>query len=89
MEYLNKIEEGYSQGIYKSKKYGIAKNTFNNGKSVKLYANELGGRDFISLNYYSTGKKGLLRPCEMPEEKVIDFLKNVTLLPSRSGLSAP
>lgn len=80
MEFLNKIKEGYSEGIYNGKKYGITKSIFNNGKSFKVYAEELGGTDFISLNYYITEKKNLLKPCEMPEQKVIHFLKNVMLL---------
>lgn len=29
---------------------------FNARKSKKLYAKELGGRNFISLNYYETSK---------------------------------
>lgn len=77
LEYLNKIKEGYSEGSYNIKRYGITKTVYNNGKSIKLYAEELGGNDFISLNYYITQSKELLKPCEMPELKVIDFLKNV------------
>lgn len=77
LEYLNKIEEGYSEGSYNKKKYGITKTIYNNGKSIKLYAEELGGNDFMSLNYYITQNKEFLKPCEMPELKVIDFLKNV------------
>ena len=77
IEHLNKIKEGYSEGSYNTKRYGITKTIYNNGKSIKLYAEELGGNDFISLNYYITQNKQLLKPCEMPELKVIDFLKNV------------
>jgi len=80
LEYLNKIKEGYSEGIYNSKRYGITKTVFNNGKSTKLYAEELGGNDFVSLNYYLTKSKELLKPCEMPEKKVIDFLKHVVII---------
>lgn len=77
---LQQIPEGYSEGRYNGKKYGITKTTFNHGKSFKLYAEELGGNDFISLNYYITTKQEFLKPCEMPEVKVIDFLKNLVLL---------
>ena len=55
---LNAIAEGYSEGIYNNKKYGITKTIFNKGKSIKLYAEELGGNDFISLNYYITKSIG-------------------------------
>ena len=57
----------------------LLKTIFNNGKSIKLYAKELGGNNFISLNYYITKEKELLKPCEMPTDKVVHFLKNVTL----------
>ncbi len=74
------FQEGYTEGIYNNKKYGLTKTTFNKGKSIKFYAKELGGKDFISLNYYITKSKELLKPCEMPEKKVIHFLNNVKLI---------
>lgn len=77
---INTIKEGYSEGMYNDKKYGITKTTFNNGKSIKLYGEELGGNDFVSLNYYITKSTELLKPCEMSDQKVIHFLKNIVLL---------
>ncbi|WP_452222213.1 peptide methionine sulfoxide reductase [Lacinutrix salivirga] len=79
INYINKIPEGYSEGHYNNKKYSITKQTFNAGKSFKIYAKELQGNDFISLNYYITSSKELLKPCEMPKQKVIDFLKHIKL----------
>ena len=78
---IEKIPEGYSEGFYQDRKYGITKTSFNNGKSIKLYGEELGGNDFISLNYYLTKKSELLKPCEMPEAKVRDFLRHVQQIP--------
>ncbi|MFN8348555.1 MAG: peptide methionine sulfoxide reductase [Spirosomataceae bacterium] len=80
LPYIEQLPEGYSEGLYKGVKYGITKTTFNQGRSYKIYGDELGGNDFVSLNYYLTAQNELLKPCEMPEEKVIDFLKNVELL---------
>lgn len=79
LPYIKNLPNGYSEGIYQNKKYGITKTIFNNGKSFKIYAEELGGTDFISLNYYLTSTQELLKPCEMPEQKVIDFLMKVNL----------
>jgi len=76
---IKKIPEGYSEGSYNNRKYGITKTSFNNGNSFKVYGEELGGTDFISLNYYITKEKDLLKPCEMPEKKVVHFLKKVIL----------
>ena len=53
--------------------------SFNQGKSFKVYAKELEGSDFISLNYYLTKKDNYLKPCEMPAEKVIHFLEEVKI----------
>ncbi|MCK4106542.1 peptide methionine sulfoxide reductase, partial [Acinetobacter radioresistens] len=73
---ITRIPSGYSEGMFNDRKYGITRTDFNNGKSLKIYAEELGGTDFISLNFYRTESKDVLKPCEMPREKVIDFLKN-------------
>ena len=80
LNFIQKIPEGYSEGILSNKKYGISKKTFNKGKSFKIYAEELGGNDFVSLNYYVTNKNELLKPCEMPEQKVVDFLTKVRII---------
>ena len=79
LEYCEKIPEGYSEGLFNSKKYGITKKLFNHGSSFKIYAQELGGNDFISMNYYIIKSGDLLRPCEMDEHKVVDFLQKVTV----------
>jgi len=57
-----------------NKRYLLRKETQLDGKLIKLYAEELGGNDFISLNYYPQLQNGLLKPCEMPPEKVIEFI---------------
>jgi hypothetical protein len=44
------------------------------GSSAKLVAEELGGRDYISLNLYRLRSGARLKPCEMPREKVVDFV---------------
>ena len=77
---ISRIPEGYSEGFYNNRKYSITRTDFNEGKSSKIYAKELGGIDFISLNYYETQMGELLKPCEMPELKVITFLKEVIII---------
>ena len=84
-KYIKQIPEGYSLGNYRGKKYGISKKLFNKGKSIKIYAEELGGNDFISLNFYRTANEDLLKPCEMPERKVVQFLKKCKILKQREN----
>ncbi|NJX15254.1 peptide methionine sulfoxide reductase [Tamlana crocina] len=79
MGVLDKIKGlpvGYSVVEYQNKKYGVTRTDFNNGKSFKVFAKALGGSDFISLNYYITERSEFLKPCEMPNEKVIHFLNH-------------
>ncbi len=76
---ISRVPEGYSEGSFNDRKYGITRTNFNAGKSLKIYAEELGGTDFISLNYYRMRNGDLLKPCEMPEEKIIAFLTHVKI----------
>ncbi len=73
---LLEIPIGYSEMRYQAEKYGVTRTDFNNGRSIKLYAEELGGTNFISLNYYITTASEILKPCEMPEQKVVGFIMN-------------
>lgn len=77
LDAIQRLPEGFSEGIYQGVRYGITRTTFTQGRSYKVYANALGGTDFISLNYYCTLQKEKLKPCEMPEAKVVAFLLGV------------
>ena len=73
------LEDGSYDVFYYDKRYLFSKQTELNGKLIKLYAKELGDNDFISLNYYPLIGDGLLRPCEMPEKKVIEFVLSMKI----------
>ncbi|MFN7117031.1 MAG: peptide methionine sulfoxide reductase [Saprospiraceae bacterium] len=75
-EIIINIPSGYSEVYYNNRKYGLTRTDFNEGKSLKIFAEELGGTDFISFNYYITSQDEYLKPCEMPAQKVRDFLLN-------------
>jgi hypothetical protein len=79
-ERLKSLPEGSNYGYYKKSRYLVTKSTLLNNKLIKLYAIELGGNDLVSGNYYTTIKNGLLKPCEMSDEKVIDFILNVEMV---------
>lgn len=76
---LRDFPEGAFEGWFLNRRYLIRKQTLLEGRLIKLYAEELGGNDFISLNYYEIRRASLLKPCEMPAEKVIGFIKGVCL----------
>ncbi len=73
------LNDGAYDVVAYEKRYLLRKETRLDGKLIKLYAEELGGKDFISLNYYPLLQDGLLKPCEMPEEKVIQFIMELEL----------
>lgn len=61
------------------RRYRVTKTRFACARSQKLEAEELGGNDYISLNLYRLASgDSLLKPCEMPEEKVRAFILEVT-----------
>ncbi len=76
IEKIKLLPVGYCEVRYEGKKYAVTREDFNGGKSIKVFAKETGGNDFISFNYYLTSTADLLKPCEMPEVKVIRFLEN-------------
>jgi len=68
------LPNGANDVRYLRKRYLLRKETLLEGKLLKVYAQELGGKDIVSGNYYPTIKKGMLKPCEMSDKKVIDFV---------------
>lgn len=73
------IPLGFSRGTYKNRTYGLEKSEYNEGRSWKLFARELGGRDFVSANIYRLTERLLVKPCEMPLPKVLAFLRDVRM----------
>ncbi|KMW58186.1 hypothetical protein AIOL_003157 [Candidatus Rhodobacter oscarellae] len=55
----------------------MSKHALAKGSAWKLVAEELGGADYISLNLYLTRERAHLRPCEMPQEKVVQFVEGL------------
>ncbi len=76
---LLSLPEGASYVHYNGRRYLLCKETLLDGRLIKLYAEALGDNDIVSGNYYTTLKNGLLKPCEMSDEKVIDFVLDATL----------
>lgn len=69
------LPAGYSEGRFGGRRYGVSVSSSADGKRRSLFAEELGGKDLVSLNLYLLASgKALLKPCEMPEAKVIDFV---------------
>ena len=75
---LSSRPRGYFTARYDSRRYGVSNVAHAGGRSFKLYAEELGGPDRISLNIYAPASGDpALRPCEMPLDKVTAFVLGV------------
>lgn len=74
------LPNGANYVFYKEKRYLLQKQTLLNKKLIKIYAEELGANDIVSGNYYPSIKGGLLKPCEMSDAKVINFVLNAEIL---------
>lgn len=79
---LLSFADGAYDVMYNDRRYLFRKESHLNGKLIKVYAEELGGTNFISLNYYPKTLNGLLKPCEMPDEKVIAFINDCSTITS-------
>ncbi|HEU5068039.1 MAG TPA: hypothetical protein VFT61_07640 [Sphingomicrobium sp.] len=72
---LEALPEGYSEGIYDGRRYGVSVHRSNDGRRNSLFARELAGTDIVSFNLYRLGSGEVsLRPCEMSVEKVRSFV---------------
>jgi len=74
------LPNGANDVMYLGKRYLLRKETLLEGKLLKVYAQRLDTIDVISGNYYPTMKGGMLKPCEMSDAKVIDFVLHATVL---------
>lgn len=67
---------GTHTGTAQGRRYVFTKSSLTKD-AYRLVAEELGGSDYISLNLYHLASGARLRPCEMPEAKVIAFVLNL------------
>lgn len=65
---------GTFRGIAHGRAYICTRSHVAKGRGEKLIAEALDGTDYISLNLYRLANGPLLKPCEMPEAKVVAFV---------------
>jgi len=76
------LPNGANNILFKGQRYLLRKETLLEGKLIKIYAEDLSSTNIVSGNYYPTMKDGMLKPCEMSDEKVIDFVLHSTIIPT-------
>ena len=72
-----RLPEGWSVVEYDGRRYAATRTVHGDGRSESILAEELGGRDQISANLYRVDGEDVLKPCEMPAEKVLGFLEGL------------
>ena len=75
---IKSLPLGTSKGTATGKRYVATRSAYSDGRSTKLVAEELGGKDYISLNLYELSDGPQLYPCEMSPDKVIAFVRAYT-----------
>ncbi|MBY5406357.1 hypothetical protein [Rhizobium leguminosarum] len=72
---LAKLPDGYVDGYFGNRSWGVTVKRSQDGKRTWLYGEELSGSDIVSFNLYRLAEPGLiLKPCEMSCAKVIEFV---------------
>ncbi|MFX0541838.1 hypothetical protein ACEWPM_008895 [Roseovarius sp. S4756] len=74
LEAWDALPLGTFQRVAEGRRYVVTRSDFSGGAAQKLVAEELGGNDYISMNVYRLASGPLLKPCEMPEGKVVRFV---------------
>lgn len=84
---VRRLPPGASTVRYDGRRWAVATTSYAQGRSLKVWAEELGGGDVVSANVYLVGAADpgdpgepgepgeAFRPCEMPAEKVLAFLE--------------
>lgn len=72
---LERVPRGWCEVEYDARRWGLRRTEAVDGRAVAIWAEELGGTATVSANVYRTAAGAVLRPCEMPAERVLDFLR--------------
>lgn len=72
------IPEGTSKATLENRLYIVTKTTSNCGQIIKFFAEEAGGRDYVSLNVYKAGDRIYIRPVNNQFRRVRFFFKMLT-----------
>ncbi|GGM40191.1 peptide methionine sulfoxide reductase [Promicromonospora citrea] len=75
-ELVGQIPEGWSRVQVAGEPWGVTRTTRAHGKVVTVSAERLGGADRLSANVWITTDGPVLRPCEVPADAVLGFLRS-------------
>jgi hypothetical protein len=74
-ELVDRVPIGWTLVEFGGRPYGLTRVDHVEGRSVTIYAEELGAADVVSANVYRVSSGDRLNACEMPDAKVLAFLR--------------
>jgi hypothetical protein len=72
---IQAIPEGWSRVQIAGQPWAITRITRARGQVISVDAERLGDTEHLGANVWITSEGTVLRPCEVPEEKVMQFLR--------------
>lgn len=72
---IGAIPEGWSRAQIAGQSWGVTRTTRAGGRAISFDAERLGDTEQLGANVWITSEGAVLRPCEVPEEKVMQFLR--------------
>lgn len=72
---IRAIPEGWSRTQIDGHSWAVTRTTRAGGKVISVDAEQLGTAEQFGANVWFTSDGAILRPCEVPEEKVMQFLR--------------
>jgi hypothetical protein len=82
---VDRVPTGWTEVGYAGRTWGLTRADHAGGGTTTLYAEELGGTSAVSANVWHTTGGDVLRPCEMPAQVVLDFLRGWEQAPGQGS----
>ena len=82
---VDRVPVGWTEVGYAGRTWGLTRTDRAGGATTTVYAEDLGGTSAVSANVWHTSGGDVLRPCEMPAQVVLDFLRGWTPAPPDAG----
>ncbi|AWB86792.1 peptide methionine sulfoxide reductase [Mycetocola zhujimingii] len=73
---IGAIPEGWTRVQIAGQGWGITRTTRAGGRTISFDAEHLGNNEYLGANVWNTSEGSVLRPCEVPEEKVMQILRD-------------
>ena len=72
---IRAIPEGWSRIQIDGQSWAMTRTTRAGGRVISVAAERLGASESLGANVWATSSGAVLRPCEVPEDKVMNFLR--------------